>query len=120
MSDTIEFDQDCANGGVITFRCLSFGLACDSASDEMLDRFPDKHGNYEPGNVRWATPTEQQRNTRYNRLLTWNGETRCLAEWVEITGFHGGTILARLKRGWTVERALSEPPININGGAVHA
>jgi hypothetical protein len=27
-----------------------------------VDRFPDNNGNYEPGNVRWATWTEQNRN----------------------------------------------------------
>lgn len=27
-----------------------------------LDRFPDKNGNYEPGNVRWATKLEQTQN----------------------------------------------------------
>jgi hypothetical protein len=27
-----------------------------------IDRFPDKEGNYEPGNCRWATQSEQNRN----------------------------------------------------------
>ena len=29
-----------------------------------LDRFPNNDGNYEPGNVRWATKSQQQSNQR--------------------------------------------------------
>jgi hypothetical protein len=71
-----------------------------------LDRFPDKNGNYEPGNVRWATSKQQQRNTRSNRLLTYNGETKCVAEWAEETGIPGGTIL---RLGWSTEKILTTP-----------
>jgi len=33
-----------------------------------LDRFPNNAGNYEPGNVRWATFEEQNRNHRNTKL----------------------------------------------------
>jgi len=31
---------------------------------KTLDRYPDKNGNYEPGNCRWATWSEQNSNRR--------------------------------------------------------
>ena len=37
-------------------------------------------------NVRWATAKQQSRNMKNNRLVTINGVTRCVAEWIEITG----------------------------------
>lgn len=74
-----------------------------------LDRFPDQNGDYCPGNVRWATAKEQQRNMRSNRLLTINGETHCIAEWAEITGIGDGTIRARLRANWPSERLFEQP-----------
>lgn len=84
-----------------------------------IDRI-DVNGNYEPGNVRWSTSGEQQRNTRSNRLETYNGETLCLADWADRTGIRSGTILARLNRGWSVERSLTIPPLPANGHETRA
>jgi hypothetical protein len=51
-----------------------------------LDRWPDKNGNYEPGNVRWANPIEQGNNTRSNICIEWGGERKTLSEWSRLFG----------------------------------
>jgi hypothetical protein len=73
-----------------------------------IDRIDNARG-YEPGNVRWATQTEQQRNRSSNRVLTLNGVSRLLVEWAEDLGVSGAVISERLKNGWSLERALTQP-----------
>lgn len=82
----------------------------DPPSGTTLDRADNEKG-YTLGNCRWATKIQQQRNTRTNRVLTFQGEKKCLAEWSVLTGIHRHTIASRIDNcGWSVERALTEAP----------
>jgi hypothetical protein len=84
--------------------------AINNGYDESLtiERI-DVNGNYEPNNCRWATNKEQQNNKQNNRRITWNDETKTLAEWSEIVGIKKTTLKERLNAGWDVEAALTTP-----------
>ncbi len=77
--------------------------------DHTLDRFPNANGNYEPGNCRWATMAEQNANRSNCILITRDGVTKTATEWARTLGLRPTTVIERLRRGWSHERALLAP-----------
>lgn len=73
-----------------------------------LDRI-DNNGNYEPGNLRWATASEQCWNSSRTHWVTFQGRTQCVRAWCQELNMPHTTFYGRLRLGWSVEAALSVP-----------
>lgn len=73
-----------------------------------LDR-ENNNGNYTPKNCRWSSKTTQARNRRGNIILSLNGVTMTAAEWSIKTGISIYVICWRVRRGWSAEKAITQP-----------
>lgn len=74
-----------------------------------LDRYPNNNGNYEPGNCRWATMSEQKNNTRRNRIIEFNGTRDTLCGWANKIGIRQRALNYRLKH-WSHKDAFTREP----------
>lgn len=100
---SVNYHRYGGRGISVCGRWLKFENFYEDMGDDnglSLDR-RDNNGNYETGNCKWSTPKEQANNTRNNRMLTIDGETKTLSQWADLTDISYGAIQSRLNSGKT-------------------
>lgn len=87
---------------------LNWALQNGYTDDLSIDRI-DVNGDYCPENCRWATTKEQSVNRRNTVYWEKDGEKIPIFVYCEERGLNYRTVKSRIRSGWDIERALTEP-----------
>lgn len=77
---------------------------------QTLERINNDLG-YSPENCRWADRKAQANNRRSSVFYEVNGQRKTLQQWADDVGLLRSTISARIKSGWSVDRAILTPKV---------
>lgn len=103
-----------------SFQVFLDALGFKPSSSHSVDRIENEKG-YSCGqcdecqsknlllNVRWATKSEQSKNTRVSISVTFNGRTLPLMDWADELDISYALLHQRLTHGWSVHKAFTTP-----------
>lgn len=92
-----------------SFACFLNDMGERPSAGHSIDRIDNNKG-YLKANCRWATLSEQQRNTSQNRKVSYKGKNyTSVAELAEFLGRDYHLILYRVKAGWS-DDLIDTPP----------
>lgn len=97
------------NNSYESFRDYVKTLSHYAEKGYTLDRI-DVNGNYEQGNIRWASAKTQANNRRDNHIIEFNGLKLTLKQWSEKLNIPYSTLTNRINiYGWSEYDALTKP-----------
>jgi hypothetical protein len=93
-----------------SFEAFLADVGARPSLEHSLDRYPNNDGNYEPGNVRWATRREQALGRRVAVVLEYEGVKYTLTDLARRHGLNPSALKYRvLHKGMSVAEALALP-----------
>lgn len=104
VCDRWNFGEEYKTG----FECFLEDMGPRPSEKHSLDRI-DNDAGYYPDNCRWATADVQARNQRTNHWVEYKGEKMILADAIRLSGLPARQVETRIRRGWSLERALEKP-----------
>lgn len=81
--------------------------------ERTVDRYPDKDGNYRPGNLRWATFRRQRHNSHQElTYVIYKNKRIKLVKLCRKLNLDNNIVRNRIYKGWTLEQAIgiNQPP----------
>ena len=91
-----------------SFEAFATHLGPPPSPAHSVDRIDNNKG-YQPGNVKWSTPVEQNNNRGDTLWLTAFGETRTVSNWSRLLGISRAVLYYRIEGCWTSEKTLTHP-----------
>ena len=85
-----------------------WALSSGYSHELVIDR-ENTYGNYEPSNCRWVTKAENARNRTNTIFILYKGKAEKLCDLCRSNDIPLNVVYSRLKIGWDIEKALSQP-----------